>query len=334
MAILYDGKGNQIQIIEGGNGSSELTFSGLTANWIANAETSYNAMMSEIEKISYSGVPFFIQTDLHGRNNSPARWLHNIDKRVKNINLGDIVTDYYNIGENNNYRNSALPVDNLITVYGNHEAVMKGVDVPTSYGLNYYYTDTTKGKRMVNERSFFTVCDDNFNVKYIAISPYYQNEDGSRNGVEVRTDQMTWLLRELSADDGYDIVILMHQLFTDTHYHRDGTLQNWADAPVILENLWNVIKDRRNNRSGTITDSEGVEHSYDFTSVKSRYLGSLHGHTHEELMLTEENTTAYACDWYGNYNACCFGLFDRANNKLKVWRFDTTQTYELLELDI
>lgn len=335
MAILYDGKGNQIIIQEGGNGGdTELDYKGLSTNWITNAETCYNAMISEIEKISYSGVPFFIQTDLHGRNNAPARWLHNKDKSVKNLNLGDIVTDYYNTRENENYRNSALEVDNLITVYGNHEACMKGTDVPTSHGLNYYYTDTTKGKRMVNERGFFTVYDNDFNVKYIAICPYYQELDGSRNGVEVRTDQMTWLLRELSIDDGYDIVILMHQLFTDTHYGRSGTLQNWADAPPILENLWNVIKDRRNKRSGTITDSEGVVHNYDFTNVKTSYLGSLHGHTHEELMLTEENTSAYACDWYGNYNSCCFGLFDRKNNKLKIWYFNTNTVYDVLELDI
>lgn len=333
MAILYDGKGNQIVIVESG-GSSDLTFSGLSTNWITNAETCYNAMMTEVQNLSYSGIPFFIQTDLHGRSNAPARWLHNKDKTVKNLNLGDIVTDYYNSTENNNYRNSALGVDNLITVFGNHEAYMVGSDIPTSYGLNYFYTDTTKGKRMVNQYGFFTHYDDDYNVKYVVISPYYMEADGSRQGAEVRTDQMTWLLRELSVDDGYDVVVLMHQLFTDTHYHRDNTLQSWADAPVVLENLWTVMKDRRNKRSGTITDSEGVEHSYDFTNVKTSYLGSLHGHTHEELMLTEENTTAYACDWYGNYNACCFGLFDRENNKLKIWYFTSETVYDVLELDI
>lgn len=335
MAILYDGKGKQIIIQEGINIiNTELDYGGLSANWIANAETSYNAMMCELQKLSYSGVPFFVQTDLHGRSNAPARWLHNKNKFVKSINLGDIVTDYYNDGENEKYRNSALPVDNLITVFGNHEAFLRGGAIPTSHGLNYYYTDTTKGKRMVNQYGFFTHCDDEYNVKYLVISPYYMNEDGSRDGVEVRTDQMTWLLRELSVDDGYDVIVLMHQLFNDNHYNREGTTQTWADAPVILENLWAVMKDRRNKRSGTITDSNGQAHSYDFTNVKSRYLGSLHGHSHEELMYTEDNTTAYVCDWYGNYNACCFGLFDRENSKLKIWWFNSETVNDVLELAV
>jgi hypothetical protein len=94
------------------------------------------------------------------------------------------------------------------------------------------------------------------------------------------------------------------------------------------------MKDRRNKRSGTITDSEGVSHSYDFTSAKSRYLGSLHGHTHEELMLTEDNTTAYAANGYISNRACVFGIFDRNSNKLKVWEFSNGGVLDMLELDI
>jgi predicted phosphodiesterase len=337
MAILYDGKGKQIVIQEGGNsGNTELDYNGVSANWTANAETSYNAMMSEIKKLSYSGVPFFIQTDLHGRSNAPARWLHNKNKLVKNINLGDIVTDYYNDGENERYRNSALPVDNLITVFGNHEACMKGSAIPTSHGLNYHYTDTTKGKRIVNQYGFFTHYDDDYNVKYLIVSPYYMNEDGTRDGVEIRTDQMEWLLSELAADDGYDVVLLMHQLWTDTYISRNGTLQSWADAPVVLENMWSVLKDRKNNRSGTITDSSGVEHSYNFSNCKTELLVSLHGHSHEELYLQEENMLSYSADWYGNGNAnrCTFGLIDRMNSKVIFWVFDNTGCWEPLELAI
>lgn len=334
MAIFYKGNGQQV-VVQEPNGNTELTYVGVSDAWIANAEIAYNLLQAEVQKLSYSAVPFFVQTDLHNANNAPARWLHNKDKSIKNINLGDICDISFNATINNTYRDSAMPVDNLITVLGNHDASTRdGWDVCTSHGLNYYYTDTTKGKRMVNERSFFTVCDDDYNVKYVVISPYYMGEDGSRSVAEVKTDQMTWLLNELSIDDGYDIVILMHQLFTDTHYHRDGSLQDWADAPVVLESLWTVMKDRRNKRSGTITDSEGVQHSYDFTNVKSRILGSLHGHTHEELMLTEEKMTAYATNGYMNEHACVFGIFDRKNNKLKVWEFSNTGVLDVLELDI
>ena len=193
-----------------------------------------------------------------------------------------------------------------------------------------------KGKRMVNQYGFFTHYDDDYNVKYLIVSPYYMNEDGTRGGVEIRTDQMKWLLSELAADDGYDVVLLMHQLWTDTYISRNGTLQSWADAPVVLENMWSVLKDRKNNRSGTITDSSGVEHSYNFSNCKTELLVSLHGHSHEELYLQEENMLAYAADWYGNGNTnrCTFGLIDRINSKVTFWVFDSTGCWEPLELAI
>ena len=332
MAIFYDGKGNQILIVEA-TGETELTFS-LPSGWIANAETAYANVLAQMKLYANDAIPFFIQTDLHGRSNDPARWVHNLDGRIKNLNLGDDVTDYFSDAAGAAYRDAAMPVQNLITVFGNHEAHTSNAEAATEYGLKYYYTDTTKTKRMVNGRNFFVSHDDDYNVKYVVVCPDYTNSDGTRDGVEIRTDQMEWLLKELSADDGYDIVLLMHQLWTDTYIHRDGSVQNWQDAPAILENMWPVLKDRRNKRSGTITDSSGVEHTYDFSSVKTNLLCSFHGHTHEELYLSEENTTSYAANWYGDDNACVFGVINRANNTLKIWEVKTSGVSDPLELNI
>ena len=332
MAIFYDGKGNQILIVEA-TGETELTFS-LPSGWIANAESAYANVLAEMKLYANDAIPFFIQTDLHGRSNDPARWIHNLDGRIKNLNLGDDVVDYFSDAAGAAYRDAAMPVQNLITVFGNHEAHTSNAEAATEYGLKYYYTDTTKTKRMINGRNFFVSYDDDYNVKYVAVCPYYTNNDGTREGVEIRTDQMNWLLKELTADDGYDIVLLMHQLWTDTYIHRDGSVQNWQDAPAILENMWPVLKDRRNKRSGTITDSSGVAHTYDFSSVKTKLLCSFHGHTHEELYLSEENTTSYAANWYGDDNACVFGVINRANNTLKIWEVKTSGVSDLLELNI
>jgi hypothetical protein len=100
--------------------------------------------------------------------------------------------------------------------------------------------------------------------------------------------------------------------------------------------MWSVLKDRKNNRSGTITDSSGVEHSYNFSNCKTELLVSLHGHSHEELYLQEENMLSYSADWYGNGNAnrCTFGLIDRMNSKVIFWVFDNTGCWEPLELAI
>lgn len=315
--------------------SGTLSHASLSDEWKENAETAYTAMLEEMKLSGNDAIPFFIQTDLHGRSNDPARWLHNKDGRIKNINLGDNVVNYFSDSAGESYRKAALPIQNLITVYGNHEAHTVDAENATEYGLNYYYTDTTTaGRRQPCRRGYFISYDNTYNVKYIVVCPYYMENDGTRDGAKVLEDQMTWLLHELSVDDGYDIVLLMHQLWTDTYYHRDGTLQDWADAPTVLENLWAVLKDRRNKRSGTIADSSGVEHSYDFSETKSRILCSLHGHAHEELMLTEESMTAYVADWYGDDDCCVFGIIDRVNSKLKIWEVKTAGVQDALELDI
>lgn len=360
MSNLYDGNGGIISgasvtdeqvkrvIIRGiVAGEIELPTSGtngtlthsLTDAWTANAKAAYANVLAEMQQYNTAAIPFFIQTDLHGRTNDPARWLNNTDKRVKNINLGDIVVDYYGQSSAENYRNRALPVQNLITVFGNHEA-HSGAEpnertTPTEYKLKYYYTDTTSaGKRMVNDRNFFVSYDDDYRVKYVVVCPYYTESDGSRDGAKINTDQMEWILQELTINDGYDVVLLMHQLWTDTHINRDGVKQTWGDAPAVLVNMWRVLKDRKHKRSGTITDSSGVEHSYDFANCKTKLLVSLHGHSHEELYLAEENMVAYSADWYGNDNRCTFGVVNRATNKVTFWVFGSNGCLDPLELPI
>lgn len=320
--------------------SGTLTHTRLSEAWITNAETAYANVLAEMKLYGNDAIPFFIQTDLHGQPNDPARWLHNTDKRVKNINLGDNVNDHYGDWDGDYYRKNALPVQNLITVIGNHDANSYGSPpqegfIATEYNLKYFYTDTTTaGKRMDNGRNFFTSYDDEYNVKYLAVCPYYMGLDGTRSGVKIDTDQMEWLLNELSADDGYDVVLLMHQLWTDTHIHRDGTKQTWGDAPPILVNLWSVLKDRKNNRSGTITDSSGVVHNYNFTNCKTKLLVSLHGHSHEELYLVEENMVAYSADCYCYNATCTFGVVNRVTNKVTFWVFNSDGCLDPLELPI
>lgn len=315
--------------------SGTLSHASLSEAWITNAETAYANMLAQMKMYGNDAIPFFILTDPHGRGNDPARWLNNKDQRVKNINLGDFVVDYFSDAAGENWRKAALPVQNQITVFGNHESYTLNAEAATEYKLKYYYTDTTTaGKRMVNGRNFFVSHDKDYNVKYIVVCPYYTNNDGTRDGVKIHTDQMEWLLKELSVDDGYDVVLLMHQLWTDTYIHRDGTKQNWQDAPVILENMWTVLKDRKNKRSGTIIDSSGVEHSYDFGNCKTELLVSLHGHSHEELYLLEENLLTYAGDMCGDTKCCTFGLIDRLNSKVTFWVFDSNGCLDPLELPI
>jgi hypothetical protein len=349
---LYDINGKQIQPLSGSAVTSAflqavddgkinlgepvgatLSCTGMSDTWYTNAETAYNLMIAEMKNHGNTAIPFFIQTDQHGASNAPARWMNNKDGKVKNINLGDIMVDKFYLEHGEKYRKETKGIQNHITVYGNHDASMGYLmdgDFVNDYLLTHYFVNTTTaGKKMVNNRGFFVSYDDDFAVKYVVVSPYYMNEDGTRDGAEIRSDQMEWLLKELTVNDGYDIIILMHQLWTDTYIHRDGTVQNWQDAPLVLEDTWKVMKDRRNKRSGTITDSECVSHSYDFTDCESRILCSLHGHSHEELYLQEEGLTTYAAN-----SGCTFGLINRDTNKVTFWQFSNSSVLEPLVLDI
>lgn len=308
----------------------------LSDTWKANGESALTAVVAEMQAWGNDAIPFFIQTDLHGRNNDPARWLHNLNDRIMNINLGDNATDYFNTGELEAYYESVRDVQNKICVFGNHDVWTKsGSDKAANYHdlAQWFPSD---GKRIRDKHGYFTVKDDRFNVKYVVLCPYYINLENETNGVDlaIRTAQMEWLIQELSADDGYDIVILMHQLFHDDYQNREGVKQNWSDAQPIFQQVWNVLKDRRNNRSGSVTDSNAQTHSYDFSNVKSRILCALHGHTHEELMVTEEGMTAYAANWYGDGGACVFGVINRERGKLKIWAFGANSVSDVLELDI
>lgn len=305
----------------------------LMGPWSSNAKKAYMLMKDKMNELE-DAVPWFVQTDQHGRLAPTARWMHHMDPSVRNISLGDVTTDYFNEQELTAFSQMMSPIDNRICVYGNHDIWTKSAEEANYSDLARFFS--SDGQVAEHEQGYFTVIDDQYCVKYLVISPYYINLETGVNGTDitVKTEQMTWLLKELSANDGYDIVVLMHQLFTDTYYSREGVRQTWADAPVILEKLWEVMKDRRNKRSGAITDGEGMTHEYDFSNVETKLLCSLHGHAHEELMLTEDGMTAYVANWLSDDKNCAFGLIDRENGAMYIWQFNNSVVLDMLTLPI
>lgn len=313
--------------------SGTLGTAGLTDSWVANAETAYGAMLEKMKELGTSAIPFIAQADPHGQAALPARWMHNKDKRVKNIVLGDVVGDYFNIGQLQSFFNMFNPVANKISVLGNHEFLTRGDEIANYYDLAHYFP--SDNRRIYGEQGYFKVEDDEYNVKYLAAVPHYIDHEASGGlYTTIETEQMKWLLNELTANDGYDVVVLMHQLFEDKYYHRDGSLQEWKDAVPVVRAFWQVLKDRRNNRSGSITDGCGVVHNYDFSNCTNRLLCTLHGHSHEELMLTEDRLTSYVVDWLTYYKSCVMGLIDRKNSKLYIWKFNSETMDDVLTLDI
>ena len=306
----------------------------LMAGWTTHAKQAYGLMSEKRSELGDDAIAWFIETDQHGRKVPTAQWVYDKDRSVKVISLGDVATDYFNEKELMSFSKRMSAVENKICVFGNHDVWTKSSENANYANLESWFQ--ADGKRTNSQKGFFTVIDEAYRVKYLVVSPYDIQPEAGGYGVEltIGTEQMTWLLDELSADDGYDLIVLSHQPFADRHYGRNGDMQSNADAPQILKNLWEVLKDRRNRRSGEIVDGDGMRHAYDFSAAETDILCSLHGHAHSELMCTDEGMTAYVADWLSdNYN-CAFGLIDRKNARMYIWKFNQNQVYDQLTLEI
>lgn len=324
----------------GNSVGTTLSLNGLNSDWQTNAETVYNNLLTEYKKIPNDGMPIFITTDQHGRGIEANRWVNNQDNdgmEIANINLGDSVTDVFNLTELNNILARSKSIKNYIAVPGNHE-YKHGSEVMTNYDICRTFISTYDKQVCPNYPNCYTVIDGKHNVKYIIMDNYYVNEEGTGYG-EKSIDDITskWLISELSKNDGYDIVYLQHWGMCLTKKLRtDENESEWtenANSSTVNYKLWQLLLARKKKQSGTFTDMFGNSHDFDFSSCKNELLCTLHGHNHQEFYSIQDGLTAYGADWFGN-SAGTFLLIDRKNNKLKVFKFNNTSVDDVLELPI
>lgn len=276
-------------------------------------------------------IAFIIDTDQHGRVLQRLRYIQNIDNiGMYKINLGDTVTDYYNTRELNTALEQLNNINNYIAVVGNHDAITKGSENANNDDLKNYFKSTYITDVENHKVDYYAIDD---KVKILVLCPYYMLEDGTRNGVEIKTDQMTWLINQLKTSEK-DIIILNHQQFTDNNIHRDNSLQDWFDAPQVLKDIRTMLESYNEHKNGSITDSEGITHNYDFTNKTNKILVTLHGHSHEELYLVKNKLTSYVADWVGNNNCCTFGLIDKNNDRVFIYHFNENKIDNVLLLPI
>lgn len=311
--------------------------------WEAYAETAYANLLAAYKEVPNSGIPFFISTDQHGRGVEVNRWLNNYDANINgmgvmNLNLGDAVVDIFGEHELSNIYNRSWQIKNHIMVFGNHE-VKEGSERPNLYDLNRWFVSTRERKFYAGPMGCFTVFDDAHSVKYVCVANYIVDSAG---GVTrgLTTDATEWLIHELAANDGYDIVFLQHwPLFDSCQQRGDGAETSEALNTITGSGetefaIWRTLVDRKNKANGTYTDVKGVEHSYDFTDCEHDFLLCLHGHIHAEWYTTAKGLTAYAADMCGDTRTCTFGLIDRLNSKVTFWVFDNTGCMDPLVLPI
>lgn len=271
-------------------------------------------------------IPIFVCTDSHRWSpQHPQRYVNNIDTdgmKIANINLGDDGTEYWDDLKFDTIYNNIRYIKNYIGVCGNHDKW--GGTGTTEYFLRRIFTSQNAEYIGKSKRCCYSVTDGKHNVKYIVFDPYYAPNSGVPM-VSIPTQVAKWVINELSKNDGYDIIFLNHQPLTDNNIHRDGTKQTWkmeSYEEPIFNALFNVLKDRKNKRKGTYTDTDGIDNQYDFSQCENDLLCLLHGHSHEELYYIEDGLTSYVCDWDGAESTgykSTFIAIDRSEETLIVW---------------
>lgn len=321
-----------------------LATTGLTDAWAANAETAYQSLLAAYEENPNANIPFFITTDQHGGGGAVEanRWVNNRDydgMNMVNLNLGDSVQDKHYPDELEAIYARSKQIKNYIGVAGNHEAVyasgypMKNARLSKIYG-------TTNLRKIMSKSSapVFAVVDDFHRVKYLAVEEYLIDDVGGTTFERgFNTDAVEFIIRELSADDGYDIILLKHWFLklenNGTYKNRDGAsvadTTSGYDVPFTQ-----MMRARKEKTAGTYTDLDGVEHSYDFTNCKTDILCGLHGHDHKEIYGYTGSLLCYAANGYLNANASVFGMIDRKNGKLRVWEFSNSGCLDEFSMDI
>lgn len=319
--------------------------------------TLFNAMQDWQSKRSASVVPLIIHADQHTylRNNPIFSKLFDMGA-VSGIsaclNLGD-VTDY----NTSNFQAmtqalSYIPKELQINLWGNHETWIRQVDTTPPYRtvtadelaeINTYYDNSNyRIQHTYNEYGIQYLIDDTNKIKYVVLAGWeYDTHLGSYNYYVIGSQSMDNIISMLSTVDDYDVVIISHiQPFFDL-YSR--TL--WTHPPVEPETpqggggsmSYNVVctatnvhfddllSARKNKTSGTITDSYGNIHTFDFTSCTSDLLCCLAGHEHIDKYAWANNGTipVYIFDGYGFDNHPIYYLnIDKANKYLDVWKID------------
>ena len=311
--------------------------------WETNAETAYQNLLTAYKEIPNSGIPFFISTDQHGRGVEQHRWFNNRDTdgmHALNINLGDTVINKFRLAELDPILARTKLVKNYISAVGNHDKsqnTSSGADVANDYDINRTFITTMKSLKNVSPMNCYSILDGAHNATILAVDTNIQDDAGERQGIT--TPVAEWIISELTNCET-DILWLNHWPLFDSCQQRGDTEETTTGLNTITGGnavqfaVWQMLLDRKNKTSGTYTDDEGVEHSYDFTACKSDLLCCLHGHIHTEWYTTARGLTAYAAPMCGNTRTCTFGLIDRINGKVTFWVFDSTGCLDQLELPI
>ena len=314
----------------------------ITSAWLENATIQRDAIKTLYQQSS-DAIPFFLQTDGHGRYNEGNKGCHNLAEEtmqyIANMQLGDYGS-YYSDGENAaKHVQSSNGIKHYLPAIGNHELLSNNsgatmiADLPTLIG-SFTPPGATLGSQTYG---YYKVLDNKYHVKYLVGQPHIPVDwsiDSSGFIDKFTSDQWQWFIDEMEANDGYDIIVLNHEPFAGTYTRKsDGTTHTYSGGNF---NLTPIMVARKSKSNGTFTDPDGVTHTYDFSNCQSDLLCAFHGHIHHEDYI--DNMQLGYPVFIGrdmtNNGDCVYGLIDRANSKLYIYSFGKANVDEPLILNL
>lgn len=309
-------------------------------------------------------IPQIIHTDQHGRltaNNALFPYLGlaiNWDEVSACIGLGDVTG--YNVAAFQAMLTCLddIPASKQINIWGNHDTwggsrEINGHYVPTAEEyrdvLSYYFDNSAyNGNIRYNDYGIESMIDSKNHIKYIVIGGWeYDSNLGGYSHYVIGTDSMDYIIQMLHNTDGNDIVILSHlQLFAQNKGHDTwvvpyedacggaGLTKDGTGVPgTVVDShdciIDQLLIDRKNKSAGTVRDSYGISHNYDFSDCTGDLICCFAGHEHCNWYNHQNGNIpvviydAYAYDTHPFY----FVNINRTKKQLAVWRVDDTPQF-------
>lgn len=317
-----------------GMAANTSAYAGLASDYVSMVQANYDAFIADVMG-DYNRIPIIVHTDQHGRigaKNPVLKLIGDITNWYeisRCINLGDTVADRFGATTLQTYLDAAkdcIPLSRRLDVYGNHDIWDANEDQKYTVDqkrLSPYFKNIYA--RRHGNNGYFAVVDDYYNVKYLIVNNM-EYPDTNYSTRRITTAQAKFIVDELGKRDGYDIILLSHipLVADDTMTSRDTSYQAYTETflsdATANASFLAMIAARKTKTSGTFTDSEGVEHAYDFSACDGELLMSLHGHTHFEAYKSlAGSVTEFAFDWFDG-NTFYFAYIDRNSKKFKCWK--------------
>lgn len=229
--------------------------------------------------------------------------------------LGDVDLAKANYPQMNTVLNYAVNRTKQINLWGNHDLWQNYTTVDGQYVVDFDTTYTNFGNETYgdvshayNHKGIEYHIDRTHNVKYVCLAGWEIDSSlGGYSHYVIGQQSMAGIIDMLEAEDGYDIVLLSHcnpwgedtrGMSSCWQMSDNGSSSSLSDelydTPVSTSGLGNgvvhpaettlapMLTARNSYGSGTIQDSYGNAHSYDFTNCTGKILCGFHGHQHND----------------------------------------------------